>query len=29
MIQHLSDPDTAPTADEILEGLRALAALAH
>jgi AcrR family transcriptional regulator len=29
MIQHLSDPDTAPTAEEILEGLRALAALAH
>ncbi|MEO3746291.1 TetR/AcrR family transcriptional regulator [Plantactinospora sp. B5E13] len=29
MIQHLSDPTTAPTADEILEGLRALAALAH
>lgn len=29
MIQHLSDPATAPTADEILEGLRALAALAH
>jgi len=29
MIQHLSDPTTAPTAGEILEGLRALAALAH
>jgi AcrR family transcriptional regulator len=29
MIQHLSDPATAPTADEILEGLRAVAALAH
>ncbi|WP_432038424.1 TetR/AcrR family transcriptional regulator [Streptomyces cucumeris] len=26
MMQHLTDPDSAPTADEVLEGLRALAA---
>ncbi|MFD6884972.1 hypothetical protein [Streptomyces sp. NPDC059957] len=29
MIQHLSDPASAPTADEILAGLRALAKLAN
>ncbi|MGW4946872.1 TetR/AcrR family transcriptional regulator [Actinoplanes sp. NPDC004185] len=29
MIQHLSDPATAPTAEEILQGLRALSALVH
>jgi len=27
MIQHLSDPDTAPSADEIVEGLRGLAGM--
>lgn len=26
MMQHLTDPGSAPTADEVLEGLRALAA---